>query len=75
MIPKFSKVEIILLDDNKNKGLPSKEKLEFFDCGLMITGDYIIVTIDTKEGVDKPNVSLGKIFHLNKIEAYKTTSY
>jgi hypothetical protein len=75
MIPKFSKVEIMLIDNQKNKGLPSKERLEFFDCGLMITGDYIIVTIDTKEGLAEPNVSLGKIFHLNKIEAYKTTSY
>lgn len=75
MIPKFSKVEIMLINDAKNKDLPSKEKLEFFDCGLMITGDYLIVTIDTKEGLDKPNVSLGKIFQLNKIDAYKTTTY
>lgn len=75
MIPKFSKVEIMLINDSKNKDLPSKEKLEFFDCGLMITGDYLIVTIDTKEGLDRPNESLGKVFHLNKIEAYKTTTY
>jgi hypothetical protein len=38
----------------------------------MITGDYIIVTIDEKDEINDTLTSTGKIFHLNEVSAYKT---
>ena len=52
--PKFGKVELLLTsgDENNNSGCPSINKVSFEDCGLMITGDYIIVIMDEKDGKD-----------------------
>jgi hypothetical protein len=41
MAPKFGKVELLLKTDDSS--LPSTINISFEDCGLMITGDYIIV--------------------------------
>ncbi len=70
MVPKFSKVELLIKDILNNVELPSVTKVEFNNCGLMITGDYIIVTIEES----KPNetTNIGRIFHLSEVSAYKT---
>ena len=68
--PKFGKVELLLKNTLNTNDLTSITKIEFFDCGLMITGDFIVVTID--ENHDNTLTSTGKIFHLNEVSAYKT---
>ena len=65
--PKFSKVELL-----RKKG-DSIMAEEFQDCGLVITGDYIIVIEDIKESPTSPLISTGNIFHLSEISSYKTT--
>ena len=67
--PKFGKVELLIKD---NKDPLSTTKIEFDDCGLMITDDYLIVIIDEKDGVAQTLTSTGKIFDMKEISAYKT---
>lgn len=72
MVPKFKKVELLIKDIK----LPSVTKVEFNNCGLMITGDYIIVTVeDSKlndDNLTKEITNVGRIFHLSEVSAYKT---
>lgn len=68
--PKFGKVELLIKSDQKNT--LSNVKLTFSDCGLMITGDYIIVIIDERDEINGTLTSTGKIFPLKDVEAYKT---
>lgn len=72
MVPNFKKVELLIKDIK----LPSVTKIEFKNCGLMITGDYIIVTVeDSKLNDDnytKEITNVGRIFHLSEVSAYKT---
>jgi hypothetical protein len=65
-VPKFSKVELL----RKNGGSIKLE--EFLDCGLVITGDYIIVIEDTTKSETSPITSKGIIFNLGEISSYKT---
>jgi len=69
--PKYSKIEL-LLKNKSTTSIESIEKLEFFDCGLMITGDYIVVIIDEQNELENNLTSTGKIFPLSSISAYKT---
>lgn len=68
--PKFGKVELLIKSDQKKS--MSNVKLTFNDCGLMITGDYIIVIIDERDEINQTLTSTGKIFPLKDVEAYKT---
>lgn len=68
--PKFGKVELLIRLNDKN--ILSKNKLTFEDCGLMITGDYIIVVLDERDELSNALTSTGKIFPLKDVEAYKT---
>ena len=68
--PKFVKVELLVKASQKNN--LSNIKLTFNDCGLMITGDYIIVVVDERDEINGSLTSTGKIFQLKDIEAYKT---
>jgi hypothetical protein len=68
--PKFGKVELLIKSDQKNT--LSNTKITFNDCGLMITGDYIIVVIDERDEINGSLTSTGKIFPLKEVEAYKT---
>jgi hypothetical protein len=74
VIPTFSKVEILVKKQSNNTQLPSVTKLEFFDSGLMITGNYLVITSkeygDTLEYVNQTS----SVFNLNDISAYKTYS-
>lgn len=70
--PKFGKVELLLRNTLNNNDLTSITRIEFLDCGLMITGDYIIVTIDERDDINNTLTSTGKIFNLNEVSAYKT---
>ena len=68
----FGKVEILLKDTNNSVTMPSVTKVEFYDCGLMITGDYIVVVIDVKDDINNTLTSTGRIFNLKDVSAYKT---
>jgi len=71
--PKFGKVELLIKNkDYQEKHLRGTTKIEFLDCGLMITGDHIIVILDERDEINNTLTSTGKIFPLNEIEAYKT---
>jgi hypothetical protein len=67
--PKFGKVELLIKD---KKDPLSTTKIDFDDCGLMITGDYLIVIIDEKDEMNHTLTSTGKIFDMKEISAYKT---
>jgi hypothetical protein len=70
--PKFGKVELLFKNGEPTKDLTSTTRLEFEDCGLMITGDHIIVILDERDGINNSLTSTGRIFSLKEIAAYKT---
>ena len=70
--PKFGKIELLLKEETNDKAIQSTNKIEFLDCGLMITGDYIIVIIDEKDELNNTLTSTGRIFNLKDVSAYKT---
>lgn len=73
MAPKFSKVELLIKNNDYSKGNSNSiTKIDFEDCGLMITGDYIVVVLDERDEVKKMSTSTGRIFHMSEISAYKT---
>lgn len=72
--PKFGKVELLIKSKNKGDIISSLTRLEFDDCGLMITGDYLIVITDEKDELKTSLTSTGQIFHISEISAYKTYS-
>jgi hypothetical protein len=65
--PKFGKVELLL----KGKG-ESKTRVEYDDCGMVITGDYIIIVVDEKSDVETTTNSTGTIYHIGDVHSYKT---
>lgn len=65
--PKFGKVELMM-----RTGGDSRTVQSFDDCGLMITGDYIIVILDEKDDINNTLTSTGSIFNLKDIVSYKT---
>jgi hypothetical protein len=67
--PKFSRVELLLKNEgiSNNNGLHSTTKIDFLECGLMITGDYLIVTMDEIGGS-----TTARVFNLKELSAYKT---
>jgi hypothetical protein len=72
--PKFGRVEILVKTEGPTKGSISIIKQTFDDCGLMITGDYIIVIIDERDEINNTLTSTGKIFSLKNIDSYRTYS-
>ena len=64
--PKFGKVELLV-----NTG-SARTNLTFEDCGLMITGDYIIVILDEKDEMNHTLTSTGKIIKIKNVDSYKT---
>jgi hypothetical protein len=74
MIPKFGKVELLIKNSDVDD-LPSVTKIEFDDCGLMITGDYIIVVIDERDEIKNTVTSTGKIFNMREVQSYRTHKF
>jgi hypothetical protein len=66
--PKYGKVELLLKTDNQLR----IDRVEYEDCGLMITGDYIVVIIDSKDEINDTLTSTGQIYPLSQVSAYKT---
>jgi hypothetical protein len=68
--PKFSKVKIYI---KKNEPISnSVTELEFNNCGIMITGGFLIVVIDDFNDEESSSETVGRIFNLNDLKGYKT---
>lgn len=72
--PKFGKVELLIKNNSKLTSSLSVTKEYFDDCGLMITGDYLIIIIDERNDINSTLTSTGKIFPLHDIVSYRTFS-
>jgi hypothetical protein len=71
--PKFGKIELLIKNEGYNdKDLRSTTRIQFLDCGLMITGDHLIILIDDKDDINKSPTTTGRIFNLKDVSAYKT---
>jgi len=67
---KHDKVEL-LLKSTTNDPL-NTTKLEFWNCDLIVHGNYMFVIIDDLDDVNNSFTSTGNIFNLRDIRAYKT---
>lgn len=63
--PKYGTIELGL----KGK---DKEVLSFQDCGMFISGDHLVIVIDTKDSIQNTQTSQGNIFSLSDLVYYKT---
>lgn len=71
--PKFGRIELLIKNEGYNdKDLRSTTRIQFLDCGLVITGDHIIIVIDEKDESSNSSTSTGRIFSLKDVSAYKT---
>jgi hypothetical protein len=70
--PVFAKVELLFKGSQRDTKTTSITKLEFNDCGLVITGNYLIIVLDETDNIQNTLTSTGKIFHLDEISSYKT---
>ena len=62
--PKYSKIELI---DNRDA-----EPIIHKDCGMFITGEKLVIVIDTNDSIQAQTISEGIVYDLNKIHSYKT---
>ncbi len=71
--PKFKKITLILKDTNgKDPYISSTFKITHEDCGMVITGDYVIITEDYDGNeIDTEHSVKGKIYKLQEIDSYK----
>jgi hypothetical protein len=71
--PKYSKIELLIKNEGyRDTDLRSTTKIEFLDCGLIISGDHLIIVIDERNDINNSLTSTGRIFNLKEISAYKT---
>lgn len=72
--PKYTRIEV-LIEHSTSKGgypsVPSISKYFYNNCDLLITGDYLIITVFDE--VDGEITSVAKIYQLGEIHSYKTT--
>lgn len=64
--PKFGKVELILKEGD------NRERISYDDCGMVITGNYIIIVEDEKSDVETTTTSTATIYNISEIAQYKT---
>lgn len=71
--PKFKKIVLIIKEENNSdKYFNSTYKIEHSDCGMVITGDYVIITEDFNgDVIDEEHSVKGKIYELKNIDSYK----
>jgi hypothetical protein len=80
--PKYSRVEIVFKENAGNRILneiinSSKEPIEIFeDCGVMITGDFLLIILDNvSETPESIKYTKTHIFPLTQIEYYKIFNF
>jgi len=72
--PKFKKVELLLKKNNNksNYDITSSYKISYEDCAMVITGDYIIITLESGDNnIDEPMSITGKIYKLEEVDSYR----
>ena len=80
--PKYSRVEIMFKENAGSKILneiinSSKDPLMVFeDCGVMITGDFLLIILDNVSEIPESiKCTKTHIFPLNQIEYYKIFNF
>lgn len=77
--PKFKKIVLILkvIDHyGMDKDIIPNIKIVHHNCGMVITGDYVIITEEELTDVNDGTPSeKGKIYELKEIESYKLYNY
>ena len=71
--PKFKKITLVIKKENNyDQYFKSTQTVEHEDCGMVITGDYVIITEDFSGSViDDEHSVKGKIYELKDIDSYK----
>jgi len=71
--PKFRKIILLLKDNNsKDKDIISTVAVEYEDCAMIITGNYVIITEEENDNnIDVPSSVKGKIYDIREIDSYK----
>ncbi len=69
--PKYTKIEVLVQHKPNMGGFSSTSKYFYDNCDLLITGDYLIITVFDE--VDGVMTSVAKIYQLGEIHSYKTT--
>jgi len=65
--PTFNKIELLIKDKE------SLIKEEYYDSGMMITGDYIIIVMkDVGDDSLEFNATKGLVYNLKDVKSYKT---
>jgi hypothetical protein len=65
--PNFYKIELLIKDKE------SLLKEEFYDSGMVITGDYIIiVSKEESDWVSDLDANKGLVYNLKDVKSYKT---
>lgn len=71
--PKYSKVELLIKHNESFDGvLTGTTKIDFLNCGMIISGDYLIIVIDGNDELSDALTSIGRIFNLKEVSGYKT---
>jgi hypothetical protein len=71
--PKFRKIVLLLKDQNsKDKDIIPTVAIEYEDCAMIITGNYVIITEEENDNnIDVPSSVKGKIYDIREIDSYK----
>ena len=63
-------------DDIISDELPSTVVVEYEDCGMIITGDYIIIAQEqNKDDKTKEKFTDNKIYNINEVESFRLYKY
>jgi hypothetical protein len=71
--PKYSKIELMVAHAQENGLSIPVDIINFYDCGMFISGNFMIIVEDCRDSSGVSNVSTeGTIFNLNEIKKYIT---
>jgi hypothetical protein len=63
-------------DDIISDELPSTVVVEYEDCGMIITGDYIIIAQEqNKDDKTKEKFTDNKIYNIDEVESFRLYKY
>lgn len=63
-------------DDIISDDLPSTVVVEYEDCGMIITGDYIIIAQEqNKDDKTKEKFTDNKIYNIDEVESFRLYKY
>jgi hypothetical protein len=72
-VPKYSKVVVnfneVVNHPNDNNGVI---EIELDDCGMVITGNHLILVLDVGGEIEDSLLTNGYIYHLDKVKSYVT---